>query len=532
MKTVSNMIPNLGAMNRRMDLKDLILTDGRLQTHKNINGDISNRMSSRAYERSREWQRVVQAIQKVSASGKSTSTEQPSHNRRKRLAPVIIALRVVGVTALAGLLSYDTYAVTQLNSELRMMAENQKMIYDGLSAARGEINSLQINQKQLMATYHELTEKLDVLLQGFNCDLTKHEMAIDLATSWANVIPNSFLRALNGALQGDVNVDLLPGKALSDVVNCYAEFAGTIYIDNPELLYKTGKSLLVYVNRDPPTLEVILTFPRIYKQVFGALFHQISCSWRSPKICPDLFVTTHHRSEVIIPINGTYTWSTHGCKKQENNLLCNKRELTLNKDNCIRGNLSEPLHRCPLTTTPLNPDFILTDIGALVCPHIKSVDIQKISSHGVWDGKSVSLNGSKLFTQEDGDAIFIRGQQVILKSFHTPIDLTTDILLPTVTDKNTSFILDFPNATLIPMHPLPALPPLIPIHSVHYVSFFMIIVLIGAVIAILYLIARRNIKHKKRFGFLYNLYQSERGRGRPITGVEEEKNLKEEEAVV
>lgn len=87
-----------------------------------------------------------------------------------------------------------------------------------------------------------------------------------MLAEWVSLAPNAFLRALNGALLGQLTVDLLPGSTLTKIVQYYPEFGHTVFSENPTILYKTSSVKLVKRIPDPPTLETVISIPRIMEK--------------------------------------------------------------------------------------------------------------------------------------------------------------------------------------------------------------------------------------------------------------------------
>lgn len=79
-----------------------------------------------------------------------------------------------------------------------------------------------------------MTKKLNWLMEDYNCFLYTHEEEMEFLSTWASLTPNSFLRAVNGVLQGVLTLDLLPGDEIQKLIQ---SSTGTVYEEKPELLY-------------------------------------------------------------------------------------------------------------------------------------------------------------------------------------------------------------------------------------------------------------------------------------------------------
>ncbi|KAG5869531.1 hypothetical protein JTB14_018663 [Gonioctena quinquepunctata] len=107
--------------------------------------------------------------------------------------------------------------------------ENQEMFHDKARKAVESMNVLIDNQEKISITVSNMTEKLNELISDYNCQKHTYMEYLHFVNTWSSIVPNSFFRALNGAL-GHLTVDLLPGDRPQFLLRSYPEFESTIYV--------------------------------------------------------------------------------------------------------------------------------------------------------------------------------------------------------------------------------------------------------------------------------------------------------------
>lgn len=191
------------------------------------------------------------------------------------------------------------------------------------------LNILSADQEKILVMITNLTQKVDELVDTINCnrnnDMEIHQMII----SWANTVPNSFFRALNGVIK-NVTIDLLPGEYLHKLISFFPALSDTIYEKEPYMIYKTSKALLNKVNVNPLSLEGVSSIPRIFYKEFGTRYEIKSCAWREKDryymLKPDIsYISTHTVNQVH---------KTQGCVEQDNIILRAKDRLITDTTHC------------------------------------------------------------------------------------------------------------------------------------------------------------------------------------------------------
>lgn len=153
------------------------------------------------------------------------------------------------------------------------------------------------------------------------------------------------MRALNGVLDNKVNADLIPGAFLRELIQHYPAFEGTIYMQNPSMIYTSGKVQFVTLNRDKLFLEAIVHLPRIMMSEFGSLYHQYSCQWEHN----NTYVKISGNHKAIQHGNTSKWYNTNGCIETEDVMLCNIKEIGPVQDNCFDVGTDWNLGSCPLS---------------------------------------------------------------------------------------------------------------------------------------------------------------------------------------
>lgn len=124
-----------------------------------------------------------------------------------------------------------------------------------------------------------MTITLNKLIESHECHKIQVDEQLRLINSWSTLVPNSFLRALNGLINGEPNLDILPGEYLNNVISSYPVFSGPIFVEHPTLPIQSARTKLITIYRNPLIIERVIIVPKILSKPFGKRYVMHSCGW-------------------------------------------------------------------------------------------------------------------------------------------------------------------------------------------------------------------------------------------------------------
>ncbi|CAG9822208.1 unnamed protein product [Phaedon cochleariae] len=265
------------------------------------------------------------------------------HHRSKRIAPLVIW----GGTALltsAGVAIYNRADIEIEKSHMNNLLKNQETLEQYAKTTRETVNLLIDREESLVMAVNNIKEKINEIIKDYTCLKKDFSTYMDYMVTWSNIAPNSFLRAVNGALGGKLTIDLLPGDQLQRVMQYYPEFADTIFQKDPLMMYQSARVKVLKISKNPPMLETIVSVPRVLYPVFGSVYAQKACPWK----INNTIVTIKEQTIKILSAE-THSWySMKGCNGMDNTYLCDMREMIHTPEHCLSLDEKPDLTKCPL----------------------------------------------------------------------------------------------------------------------------------------------------------------------------------------
>lgn len=111
-------------------------------------------------------------------------------------------------------------------------------------------------------------------------------------------------------INGELNLDILPGEYLNQVISSYPAFSDSIFTKHPTLLNQSARTKLITVNQDPLMIKGIITVPRILNKPFGRRYIMRSCGWEQD----GTVYTTPEGKNMILSIDEGTWWDPICCQ--------------------------------------------------------------------------------------------------------------------------------------------------------------------------------------------------------------------------
>lgn len=360
------------------------------------------------------------------------------------------------------------------------------MIADKINEQTNALNILQINQENLLHITQNISLHMNQLITDHNCLKLTLDQELDLLNTWSNIVPNSFIRALNGFLTGDLNTDIIPGDQPQQIIQLYPAFGGTIFENIPMLLYQSSKTKLISVFKDPLLSEGLITVPRILKEPFGKRFIQKSCTWKDPSG----YHTLKQDHEIIKDhIKGGW-WDVSACVYQDGVTLCDARQMSFSSNPCVGNTNNVTIRDCKTRrqTSDIPDNIIQTPNSWVVCTPETNVTIFKADIMGIIHTSVKTVSHPQLFTSQEADSLLVNYRHYPLSNAGPLINISS--IYHYHPNPGESSELDhihniYGNKSMTPIQSLQ-------IHFSFHISFYVLTILaITSIIIIGYLIYRK-----------------------------------------
>ncbi|CAH1114911.1 unnamed protein product [Psylliodes chrysocephalus] len=360
--------------------------------------------------------------------------------RTKRMASIMWGAMALG-TVVGSLSVYNRIDISSLNNQVQTIYDNQREIKLNLDNIVETTNKLIGNQEKMTYVINNITQKLNWMIEDYNCLLYTYDQEMNFINNWAALTPNSFLRAVNGALQGVLTLDLLPGDQIQKIIQYYSSFANTIYEDKPELLYQAARVYIVKLEKNPPILECIIGVPKIMKIPFGIKYTQKSCHWQYK----NMYVSIPKDIDSIYSYSEKTWFPTEGCSSKDELTLCDIRKFKQIQDPCLVTDNNANLSRCKLTISKeLIPDeAIQFKSGVLICNSTKQIVSFKRDNYGVLQSKTVKVNTSLYVDSNSADSLVVGNEHFDLSYTSDVIKITNSYIIHNKINDTETPIADF-----------------------------------------------------------------------------------------
>ncbi|QMP82312.1 nucleocapsid protein [Coleopteran arli-related virus OKIAV107] len=321
-------------------------------------------------------------------------------SKRFVLTLFLVILGVIALSAATGAVT-GSIALAKVNN----IESNQDSIVAKVNQQTDAINLMTINQEHIISITQNITLKVNELIRSHECLKYSLDAQLKLINSWSAIVPNSFMRALNGLLAGQVNVDIIPGDQLSTIMGMYPSFDGTIFEENPFLLYKSSTSKLIKVMKNPLMLEGLIITPRIKKVVYGRRYVQRSCIWKQDG---NYYSLKEELSAIRSNLDGSW-WDTSGCLYQDGVTLCDQRKLRAYHNKCLGTGTKWDISSCHLLkhVNFVKNQVIQTPNGILVCDPSSHVVLFKADLFNVLNTRILNMSRPTLITPKMADNILV-----------------------------------------------------------------------------------------------------------------------------
>lgn len=222
-------------------------------------------------------------------------------------------------------------------------------------------------------------------------------------------------------IQGQVTVDLVPGEYLQKIIQYFPALADTIFEKDPYLLYGASHSKLHKVTSNPIMIEGIIAIPRIFLTPFGHKYITKSCPWEQGGRWYQL------RSDhaVIIPTDRKHTYTTNGCKEQENVVVCEKSKMSSTSEKCSPSSQEWDLTGCRVldVTNSEKEDVLIMPEGIVICTP-SNLTLLKADMMGFMHTKTVTTSGPTFITINDADTLITGHRHYFLNNNGYSIKVT------------------------------------------------------------------------------------------------------------
>ncbi|CAG9822209.1 unnamed protein product [Phaedon cochleariae] len=284
------------------------------------------------------------------------------HHRSKRIAPLVIWGGTALLT-LAGVAIYNRADIEIEKSHMNNLLKNQETLEQYAKTTRETVNLLIDREESLVMAVNNIKEKINEIIKDYTCLKKDFSTYMDYMVTWSNIAPNSFLRAVNGALGGKLTIDLLPGDQLQRVMQYYPEFADTIFQKDPLMMYQSARVKVLKISKNPPMLETIVSVPRVLYPVFGSVYAQKACPWK----INNTIITIKEQTTKILSAE-THSWySMKGCNGMDNTYLCDMREMIHTPEHCLSLDEKPDLTKCPLVEVDSDFDKVVQTPDGDIC---------------------------------------------------------------------------------------------------------------------------------------------------------------------
>lgn len=509
---VNARIPTVQPILERLSLEDLIKTEGRVKVDDihQYKGTIRNEdlEPNLKANKTRSISKIVtdntfNSIEETRMKQTHKIKDLLPHNRNKRVAPLILGALAVG-TAVSGLAISNRVDLASMQNQVSLIYENQNQIKSRIKNIVESTNILIDNQEKMFVMVHNISKKINELVTGYNCLIYAEEDIDHFLTSWVSIVPNSFIRAVNGALLGVLTIDLLPGVDLNKMLKYYPAFSGTIFEEEPEALYKNTEVTLVRLERDPPVLEVLLSIPRILKRRFGVRYSQKACHWPHQ----DYYLTLPSHIEGIRSEEGTW-YSADACKTSNLISLCDGRSLTQLRDACLITPMHTNITQCKILASNLQikNEVLQTRHGILICgTSNEHAVLLKRDAYGILQTQELNINESIYIGPNNADAVIVGSIHYDLHYGDVVVNITnTYIQHDTIDNNNTMEELSL-DTHIAHNERIKDLEYIVPVAQIsHLVSYVIITIILIIILVLVLWYRKKQTKTRKMIGHLYGL---------------------------
>nr|QBP37024.1 putative envelope protein [Lampyris noctiluca rhabdo-like virus 1] len=494
---IKQKIPSLEPVSNFLSVKDFLLHNGRLNISK-IPENFRSPITISQVKKSKPKKLQLFSGVVVTEIKKSTKIE---HHRRKRLAWLPILLGTT-LASLGGMAIANRVDLESAKAAFKVIEDNEGKLTLKMNTIIDQVNNIDENQKEIIKIQDETTSKLNEVIDDYNCMKTSLVHQLKIVNTWSSIAPNAFIRALNAIFEGKVNLDVIPGEYLRKMLQHYPDFGGTIFEDNPMLIYTSGRSKLVKLDRDNLIIEFLVSVPRILKTPFGTVYQQKSCHWNSHGV--DI---TLGKSDIAILSTSKKEWyDLSACTDSNGIYLCDAKILRETSSPCLKNDVPLNISKCPLKLEHAFPNEVIqTRDGVLVCNVNQTVVKFSKNSHGIIQTTSDIIHKPTIFTKEDADSILVGTTHYNLLSDNPVLNITYqyivhDLLLNENTIKKIPF-----HSNIHYLEPLTKMDSINKIQGFHnwalYTGIIVLLILLGICFAVYW---KHRGKAKRQLGFIMN----------------------------
>lgn len=348
-------------------------------------------------------------------------TENSIKSRRKRIAwlPILLIGALVSLAALAVANRAD---IEIAKNNVAILSKNQEVILTQVNKLSTNLNNLKYNQDKVIILVNNITAKLNDIIDDYNCHKMTTAEKMKFINTWSTITPNSFIRALNGALDNKLNIDILPGEYLQKIIQFYPDFANTIYANDPFLLYKSATTRLISLDRKNLILDILISVPRIMSTPFGKIYNQVSCHWKDEGRI--MHLKQDGASAILNKDNIWY--ETIGCNTKDMITLCDVRLMKPYIHGCFSSNSTWNMTTCPVEMTNIEykNEVLQTEAGVVVCNPGEKVTKFKRDSFGVLTTSIDTIKTPKFYTSYDADSLLVDINHYSLNSGNIAFNIT------------------------------------------------------------------------------------------------------------